>query len=229
MIRLCILTDLSVLPTSCGELSSALFYFCILAWRCFSIKTTQKEHLVNEEIFDEGFAESAEVRVIGADGEQLGILTAISALNSAYEKGLDLVLIAPQSVPPVARIMDYGKFRFEREKKKKEAKKNQQKVDIKEVQLSCKIEQNDFNTKVNNARRFLSAGNKVKVLVVFKGRQMAHQEVGIALIEQFEKAVADLGAADKRPTMEGRSMTLLISPVKPSAKSQSQNNNQDKN
>ena len=197
--------------------------FFILAWRCFSIKTTsQKEHLVNEEIFEEGFAESTELRVIGEDGEQFGILTAISALNSAYDKGLDLVLIAPQSTPPVARIMDYGKFRFEREKKKKEAKKNQQKVEIKEVQLSCKIEQNDFNTKVNNAKRFLTAGNKVKVLVVFKGRQMAHQEVGLHLIEQFEAALADLGAADKRPAMEGRSMTLLISPVKPANKNQSQ-------
>ncbi len=214
----------------CGEFSFALFYFLILAWRCFSIKTTsQKEHLVNEEIFDEGIAESTQLRVIGEDGEQFGILTAISALNSAYDKGLDLVLIAPQSTPPVARIMDYGKFRFEREKKKKEAKKNQQKVEIKEVQLSCKIEQNDFNTKVNNARKFLTAGNKVKVLVVFKGRQMAHQEVGLRLIEQFEAAVEDLGGADKRPAMEGRSMTLLISPIKPSAKSQSQNNNQDKN
>ncbi len=206
------------------------FLFSILAWRCFSIKTTgQKEHLVNEEIFEEGFAESAQIRVIGAEGEQLGILTAISALNSAYDKGLDLVLIAPQSVPPVARIMDYGKFRFEREKKKKEAKKNQQKVEVKEVQLSCKIEQNDFNTKVNNARKFLSSGNKVKVLVVFKGRQLAHQELGVTLIEQFEEAVADLGAAEKRPAMEGRSMTLLISPTKPAAKAQPQNNTQDKN
>ncbi|MBP3332565.1 MAG: translation initiation factor IF-3 [Clostridia bacterium] len=185
--------------------------------------------MVNEEIFEEGFAQSAQIRVIGPDGEQLGILTAISALNSAYDKGLDLVLIAPQSVPPVARIMDYGKFRFEREKKKKEAKKNQQKVEVKEVQLSCKIEQNDFNTKVNNARKFLSAGNKVKVLVVFKGRQLAHQEVGVTLIEQFEEAVADLGAAEKRPAMEGRSMTLLISPTKPAAKAQQQNNTQDKN
>ncbi len=185
--------------------------------------------MVNEEIFDEGFAENTQMRIIGADGEQLGILTAASALNSAYEKGFDLVLIAPQSVPPVARIMDYGKFRFEREKKKKEAKKNQQKVEVKEVQLSCKIEQNDFNTKVTNARKFLTAGNKVKVLVVFKGRQLAHQEVGVALLEQFENAVADLGSADKRPAMEGRSMTLLIAPTKTSAKAQNQNNNQDKN
>ncbi len=206
-----------------------LFYFSALVWRCFSIKTTQKEHLVNEEIFEEGFSQSTQLRVIGADGEQLGMLNAVNALNSAYDKGLDLVLIAPQSTPPVARIMDYGKFRFEREKKKKEAKKNQQKVELKEVQLSCKIEQNDFNTKVTNARKFLSAGNKVKVLVMFRGRQMAHQEVGLNLIEQFEQALSDLGSADKRPAMEGRSMTLIISPNKASAKSQAQNNNQDKN
>ena len=158
--------------------------------------------------------------MIGADNEQVGILSLSSALNAAYEKELDLVLISPNSEPPVCRIMDYGKYCFDRDKKKKEAKKKQQRVDVKEIQLKCQIEQNDFNTKVNNARRFLTSGDKVKVMVVFRGRQMAYQDVGRSLLEKFSTAVADLGTIDKAPVLEGRSMTMFISPMKQTAAKQ---------
>ncbi|MBQ8288716.1 MAG: translation initiation factor IF-3 [Clostridia bacterium] len=176
--------------------------------------------MVNEEIISPSFPRSKQVRVIGSDNEQLGILSLASALNAAYDKELDLVLIAPSSEPPVCRIMDYGKYCFDRDKKKKEAKKKQQRVDVKEIQLKCQIEQNDFNTKVNNARRFLTSGNKVKVMVVFRGRQMAYQDVGRSLLEKFSTAVADLGNVDKAPVMEGRSMTMFISPMKQTAAKQ---------
>ena len=115
----------------------------------------------------------------------------------------------PSAEPAVCRIMDYGKFRFERDKKDKENKKKQQKVDIKEVQLSCKIDTNDFNTKVNHAKRFLTDGNKVRVVVRFKGRQMAHQEIGAELLERFAAAVSELGCMDKKPVLEGRNLAMF--------------------
>ena len=152
--------------------------------------------------------------MIGADNEQIGIVPLSQALDMAYDKDLDLVLIAAQSEPAVCRIMDYGKFRFERDKKDKENKKKQQKVDIKEVQLSCKIDTNDFNTKVNHAKRFLTDGNKVRVVVRFKGRQMAHQEIGAELLERFAAAVSELGSMDKKPVLEGRNLAMFIVPVK---------------
>jgi len=202
----------------CAEiLLSHIFYF---NRRCFHIainNRNDKEHLVNEEIISGAITEKSQIRVIGPEGEQMGIMTVGSAIESAYDKNLDLVLISPNGNPPVCRILDYGKFRFDREKKKKEAKKNQTRVDVKEVQLSCHIDTNDFNTKANNARRFLQSGNKVKVLVIFKGRQMAHQEVGRELLQRFRDYVADVGSVDKEPLMEGRSMTMLISPLKPTA------------
>lgn len=175
-----------------------------------------KEHLINEEILA-AFNASKQIRVVADDGEQYGLISLSSALDAAESKGLDLVLIAPQSEPPVAKIMNYGKFKFDRDKKKKEAKKNQVKVDIKEVQLSCNIDVNDFNTKVNNARRFLSGGNKVKVRVIFHGRQMAHQDIGKDLLARFEQAVADLGSAEKKPILEGRALMMFIAPLKASA------------
>ena len=126
-----------------------------------------------------------EVRVIGSDGEQIGILKTDEAREIAYEKGMDLVLISPQAEPPVCRIMDYGKYRFERDKRQKEAKKKQQIVKVKEVQLSCRIDTHDFETRVNHARRFLEGGDKVKVIVRFKGRDMEHQDIGRAQLEKF--------------------------------------------
>ncbi len=159
---------------------------------------------------------SKNVRVIGENGEQLGILTLSTALSTAYDQSLDLVLMAAQSDPPVCKIMDYGKFCFDRDKKKKEAKKKQQKVSVKEIQLSWQIDVNDFNTKVKNAKRFLSDGNKVRVLVIFKGRQIMRQDVGKELLDKFVENVSELGSVDKPATLEGRAMSVIISPVKQS-------------
>jgi translation initiation factor IF-3 len=176
---------------------------------------SEKEYLINEEIQKSGYSLSKQFRVIGSEGEQLGMLTLSNALNAAYEKGLDLVLIAGQEDMPVVKIMDYGKFRFDRDKRKKEAKKNQQKVAIKEVQLSCQIDVNDFNVKVNNAKRFLKNGDKVKVIVLFRARrQMAHQDVGKELLSKFSSEVSEFGTIDKPPVMEGRSMSMLVVPIK---------------
>ena len=164
--------------------------------------------LINEEIREK------EVRVIGDDGETMGMMTSDAALKLAYDRGLDLVLIAPQATPPVCRVMDYGKYRFDREKKEKEAKKKQQVVELKEVQLSCRIDVHDFETKARNAVRFLTAGNKVRVVVRFKGREMAHQELGRDVLARFEAAVAAAGHVEKKPVLDGRIMSMVIVPVK---------------
>ena len=189
----------------------------IIIRRCSTIaaKNNSKEMTINEAIFTlPGFSRQKQVRVIGADGEQVGVISASAALESAYDKGYDLVLMAPQGDPPVCRIMDYGKFRFERDKKEKEAKKKQQVVETKEIQLSCRIDVNDFNTKVNHAHRFLSGGDKVKVMVRFRGRQLSHTELGAELLKKFEEACAEKGTVDKAPAMEGRSMIMFLNPIK---------------
>ena len=136
------------------------------------------------------------------------------ALEKAYAMGLDLVLIAPTATPPVCRIMDYGKYRYERDKREKEAKKKQQTVDVKEVQLSCRIDTHDFQTKANNAIRFLKGGDKVRVVLSFKGREMAHTEVGYEIIGKFLELCSEYGSADKNPSLEGRRMSVIISPIK---------------
>lgn len=195
------------------SLFSHIFYFYF--WRYPAIKTNNdNEQLINEEITRSGISMSKNVRVIGASGEQLGIITLSKALQNAYSQNLDLVLMSAQSDPPVCKIMDYGKFRFDRDKKKKEARKKQQKVSVKEIQLTWQIDVNDFNTKVNNAKRFLTSGNKVKVLVIFKGRQMMHQEVGKNLLDKFVESVSQVGALDKPASLEGRAMSVFISPIK---------------
>ena len=148
----------------------------------------------------------------------VGIMSTNSALKMAYDSGLDLVLIAPQATPPVARIMDYGKYRFECEKREKEAKKKQVIVKVKEIQLSCRIEQHDFDTRVNHAKRFLAEGNKVKAVVRFKGREMTHMELGREVIEKFCEALAECGNAEKKPILEGRFMSVILAPVKPEKK-----------
>ena len=155
------------------------------------------------------------LRVIGPDGEQLGLIPYAAALNSAYERGLDLVLIAQQADPPVCRIMDYGRFKFERDKKEKEAKKKQQVIEIKEIQLSCHIDIGDFNTKGNHARRFLSEGNKVKVIVKFRGRQLAHTEIGRELLDRFAEYCAEFGTIENPPLMEAWQLLLFLAPIKP--------------
>lgn len=155
-----------------------------------------------------------EVRVVGEEGEQLGIMSSDAAKAAALDAGLDLVMIAPTATPPVCRIMDYGKFRFERDKKEKEAKKKQQTIELKEIQLSCRIDTHDFETKVRHAIRFLSDGNKVRVVMRFKGREMTHIALGREIIEKFEQACAEVGTAEKKPVLDGRFMSMVLSPVK---------------
>ena len=173
-------------------------------WRCFTIG--KLEHQINEEIRDK------ELRVIGADGSQLGIMTSSDALALAEEKDLDLVKIAPNAVPPVCKIMDYGKFRFEQLKKEKEAKKNQKVVEIKEIRMSPGIDTNDLNVKMRNAMKFLKEGNRVKVTVRFRGREMAHTDIGEQLLIRFGEGCAEVANVDKKPKLDGRFMTLFLSP-----------------
>lgn len=136
----------------------------------------------------------------------------------ADEHGVDLVLIVPNATPPVCRAVDYGRFCFERDKREKEARKKQVIVKVKEVQLSCRIEQHDFDTRVNQAKRFLAEGNKVKAVVRFRGREMSHMELGRAVIEQFEQACREVGTAEKKPVLDGRYMSIVIAPIKPDKK-----------
>ena len=163
-------------------------------------------HQLNEEINDK------EIRLIGEEGEQLGIMSAAQALKIAAEQELDLVKIVPGSVPPVCKIMDYGKFRFEQNKKDKEAKKNQRVIEIKEIRMSPGIDVNDFNTKLKNAQKFISEFNRVKVTVRFRGREMAHTEIGAVLLKEFAEKCAEVSNMDKAPKLEGRNMSMFLSP-----------------
>ncbi|MBO5908539.1 MAG: translation initiation factor IF-3 [Clostridia bacterium] len=169
---------------------------------------SNKDLPINEEI------KTPEVRVIGPNNEQVGIMKIDDARSYAYDNGVDLVLIVPNAQPPVCRAIDYGKFCFERDKREKEAKKKQVIVKVKEVQLSCRIEQHDFDTRVNHAKKFLAEGNKVKAVVRFKGREMSHMELGREVIEKFEEACRDAGVAEKKPVLDGRFMSVILSPVK---------------
>lgn len=169
-----------------------------------------KEMQLNEEIRDK------EVRVVTDGGEQLGIMSSADALKAAAQRNLDLVKIAPQAVPPVCRIMDYGKYRFEQQKREKEARKNQHVVEIKEVQLSLNIDTHDFETKANHAKRFLQGGNKVKVSIRFRGREMVHPERGTEIMERFAEVCAEFGTVEKAAKLEGRNMLMFLAakPVK---------------
>ena len=163
-------------------------------------------HQINEEITDK------EIRLIGDEGEQLGIMSAEEALRIAAERELDLVKIAPGSVPPVCKVMDYGKFRFEQTKKEKEAKKNQRVIEIKEIRMSPGIGENDFGTKLKNGQKFLNDGDRVKVTVRFRGREMAHTEIGTVLLKDFAEKCAEIANMDKPPKLEGRNMSMFLSP-----------------
>jgi len=178
--------------------------FLLLCWRCFNISS--KEQQINEEIRDK------EVRVVTDDGEQLGIMSAAEALKIAESKNLDLVKIAPMAKPPVCKIMDYGKFRFEKAKKEKEAKKNQKTIEIKEIRLSLNIDTHDFDTKINHARKFIAAGNKVKVSIRFRGREMAHPELGLTIMKRCAEAMADCAGIEKPAKLEGRQMLMFLAP-----------------
>ena len=183
-------------------------FFCFRRYKTISTNNNVKDLPINDEI------KYPEVRVIGANNEQLGVMKLDDAKAYAYNNGVDLVLIVPNAAPPVCRAVDYGKFCFERDKREKEAKKKQVVVKVKEVQLSCRIEQHDLDTRVNQAKKFLSEGNKVKAVVRFKGREMSHMELGREVIEKFEEACADVGSAEKKPQLEGRFMSVIISPLK---------------
>ena len=169
--------------------------------------TISKQELqINEEIRDK------EVLLIDVDGTKIGVISAREAQKMAYEKDLDLVKIAPQAKPPVCRILDYGKFCFEQAKKEKEARKNQRVVDIKEVRLSLNIDTHDFNTKLNNALKFIKHGDKVKVSIRFRGREMGHPEIGLETKKRFADACTETAVVEKPAKLEGRNMLMFLAP-----------------
>ena len=182
----------------------SLSYTC---GRCVTIASNSKsnELEINEQIRDK------EIRLIGADGAQMGIMSPRDALKMAIDKDLDLVKVAPQAKPPVCKILDYGKYRFEMQKKEKEAKKNQKVVEVKETRLSLNIDTNDFNTKLNQTAKFLAAGHKVKVSIRFRGREMAHSALGADVLKRFAEALPQ-ASTDKPPVLEGRTMSILLIP-----------------
>ncbi|WP_027724111.1 translation initiation factor IF-3 [Tuberibacillus calidus] len=153
-----------------------------------------------------------QVRLIGQNGDQLGIKTKQEALDMARNVNLDLVLVAPNAKPPVCRIMDYGKYRYEQQKKEKEARKNQKVINVKEIRLSPSIEEHDFNTKLRSARKFLEKGDKVKASIRFRGRAITHSDLGRQVLERLAKECEDIGVIEAAPKMEGRSMFLILAP-----------------
>ena len=173
----------------------------IIIWRC----TTISELMINERIRDR------EVRLVSESGEQLGIISSREALKLAREADLDLVKIAPNAKPPVCKIIDYGKYRYELARKEKEAKKKQKTMEVKEVRLSPNIDTNDLNTKANQARKFISKGDKVKVTLRFRGREMAHVNYSKQILDSFYERLEDIAVVDKNPKMEGRSMVMFLS------------------
>ena len=164
------------------------------------------EHQLNEEIQDK------EIRLIGADGAQLGIMSAAEANDMADEQGLDLVKISPNATPPVCKIMDYSKFCYDQKKREKDAKKNQRVVEVKEIRMSPSIDTNDLNTKIKAAQKFLNDGNRVKVSVRFRGREMAHTNIGEKLLLDFAEACAEIATTEKNPKLEGRFMAMFLAP-----------------
>lgn len=153
-----------------------------------------------------------EVRLIGPDGDQIGIKSKREALEMANNANLDLVMVAPKAKPPVCRIMDYGKYRYEQQKKEKEARKKQKTITVKEIRLSPNIEEHDFNTKLRNARKFLGKGDKVKASIRFRGRMITHSEIGREVLLRMAKACEDLSEVEHKPKMDGRSMFLVLAP-----------------
>ncbi len=186
----------------CGRGRFSLTFVFVLR-RCLTIANTA--HQINEEIRDR------EVRLIGADGAQLGVMSAAEAQHYADEAGLDLVKISPTAVPPVCKLMDYGKFRFEQSKREKEARKNQHVVEVKEIRMSPGIDIGDFNTKLRNAQKFLGEGDRVKVTVRFRGREMAHTDIGKNLLMDFAEQCKEVANLDKEPKLEGRHMSIFLS------------------
>jgi len=181
------------------------FFTLLSLWRCFAISKKQ-EVQINESIRDN------ELRIIGPNGDQLGIMSANEALDLAAKDDLDLVKIAPQAKPPVCKIMDYGKYKFEQAKREKEARKNQKTIETKEVRLSLNIDTHDFNTKLNNALKFIKKGDKVKVSIRFRGREMGHSEFGYDIMNRFSEACSEYAVINKPAKLEGRNMIMFLSP-----------------
>ena len=179
-----------------------MFYFFKKNWEVLSI--SNKELQINEEIRDK------ELRVIDSDGTQLGIMSSKQALSMAEGKNLDLVNISPTAKPPVCKIMDYGKYRFEQAKREKEAKKHQHVVDIKEIRLSLNIDTHDFNTKINHAKRFIKAGDKIKASIRFRGREMGHPEIGYDTMKRFADAMSEVANVEKPAKLDGRNMLMFL-------------------
>jgi len=169
-------------------------------------KAISNELMINEQIRDK------EIRLIGSEGEQLGIMSSRDALRLAEEAGLDLVKIAPNAKPPVCKIVDYGKYRYEQLRKEKEAKKKQKVIEVKEIRLSPNIDTNDLNTKMNAANKFLTKGDKVKVTLRFRGREMAHMNNSKHILDDFAANLASIANIEKAPKVEGRSMTMFLAP-----------------
>ena len=192
----------------CVILSAGSLCPLIFIWRCIVINT---ELQINEEIRDR------EVRLIGADGAQLGIVPVRRALELAEEAELDLVKIVPNAQPPVCKLLDYDKHRYEQSKREKELRKNQKVIEIKEVQLSATIGENDVAIKARNAVKFLQDGNKVKVSIRFRGRQITHTDIGMQVMNDFIERVKDYAVVERRPSMEGRNMLMILAP-KPAEK-----------
>lgn len=184
-----------------GSFFIAKFYLEV-----FYIKGKKNSTLINDQIKEK------EIRAIGEDGNMIGLILTQEALDMATSKDLDLVMISPTAVPPVCRIMDYGKHLFEQSKKDKEVRKKQKTITMKEVRLSPAIEEHDFNFKLKNAIKFLKEGDKVKVSIKFRGREMAHTSIGTTVLNRFADATEEIGTIEKKPKLEGRSMTMIITP-----------------
>ena len=187
----------------CEWMIYPLIFYAFL-WRCFTIS----DLMINEQIKDK------EVRLIGEEGQQLGVMSVKEAQKLADEAGLDLVKIAPTAKPPVCKIVDYGKFRYEQARKEKEAKKKQKTIEIKEIRLSPNIDTNDLNTKINAAKKFISKGDKVKVTLRFRGREMAHMNASKHILDDFAEALVEIAVVEKPAKVEGRSMTMVLTEKK---------------
>ncbi|MGX0550160.1 translation initiation factor IF-3 [Staphylococcus hominis] len=190
-----------------GQILSALF-----AWENFvkfwEVSTIAKDQTqVNEKI------RAKELRLIGQNGDQIGVKSKREALEMAERVELDLVVVAPNAKPPVARIMDYGKYKFEQQKKEKEMKKKQKVINVKEIRLSPTIEEHDFQTKLKNGRKFLTKGDKCKVSIRFRGRAITHKEIGQRVLEKFADECKDIATVEQKPKMEGRQMFIMLAPV----------------
>ena len=185
-----------------GGVCAAQFFYEKGLWRCIRIN----DLMINEEIRDR------EVRVVDQNGAQLGVMPTRQALELAEERQLDLVKIAPTARPPVCKLMDYGKYKFEQSKKEREIRKNQKVITVKEVRLSATIEEHDVDVKFKNAIKFLKDGDKVKVTIRFRGRQITHSEIGLEVMQDFAEKIKEFGIIERRPLIEGRNMTMIIAP-----------------